>query len=232
MGHAAPSLNPIEKIKAGQCLIASYLGPSGLRRTPSVFSKMTEIERSHGTFSLFLIDGKRFSVSNTVEDAILAMVYLQRSWQAEIEGFGPVNVWSVGSSAANPGYGPVLYRLAMQSVCYGDYDWMTCGDDVSASANRLWRRLYQDPDIEAVPRESLAGNYIYAPGKYKPLHKEPYLNAIYRYAGNGIAGSDAAFRRGEALVQKYGSSALHWLDQFGVRYFFARAANQWQEEGR
>ena len=69
------------------------------------------------------------------------------------------NVWELDNVAAQKGYGPLLYDIAMELVGPDDY----IGDDglmpdmthVSADARRVWQKYYERSDVEhdALPEE-------------------------------------------------------------------------------
>lgn len=228
MTRAAASSNPIESIRGTQCLLATYLRPSGIRQRLLRPGMMDDSERSFGTLSLYLLDPSKVTADGLFEGAMIGMIHLWRTLQGSIDGVEPVNVWTIGASAANSGYGPVVYRVAMQLVCHGN-NWVMCGDDVSASARRLWKRMYRDPDMEVVPSQRLVGGLADAKGKRRLTRSPqdaPELNAIYQYVGPDVPGSVAAFRRGEELIGREGPQALHWIEQHAAMYFFARSAGE------
>ena len=64
--------------------------------------------------------------------------------------------WSIGTSAAERGYGPIMYEVAMSSI---HPNWLGPDAQVSESAQKVWYKFYQRSDIEHHRAEDRTKNW-------------------------------------------------------------------------
>ena len=86
------------------------------------------------------------------------------------------DVWRVNSAAATKGYGPLLYRLAMQFATSRGSALSANPVVTSSAATSVWKRFENEPDVEVVNTEGQGVRR-----KAYKLEGDDYLSLAKRY---------------------------------------------------
>lgn len=156
---------------------------------PENFAK--EIENTNGEKNLSLHDIEEFDPSNIIIGCLGVTLHGGKCWDAA----------EVGMSAAEKGYGPLMYELAMS-----DYGVMMSDRiSTSASARKVWQKYDQRADVKKLPFDDISDPKTPPKEddcKILPDYEDdevPYLNQAYAGKGDS-SGKEVLMRNHQEFI--------------------------------